>query len=190
MLKTKVGYSENPDAYASGVETATMANVIENPSVGLFFTSCNQDQNKLMEGAKSVLGNVPIIGCTSSAAICTQDGYLNKETGYSGMMLFGGDVEVVTAGSKQTDETPREVGRRVAKEAISKRKGADKEPDFFFMTASPANEEEYLEGIQDVIGNIPVFGGSAADNTVEGKWSNLKRWRSLFRRFKSCSFLY
>lgn len=173
MLKTKVGYSENPDAYASGVETATMANVIENPSVGLFFTSCNQDQNKLMEGAKSVLGNVPIIGCTSSAAICTQDGYLNKETGYSGMMLFGGDVEVVTAGSKQTDETPREVGRRVAKEAISKRKGADKEPDFFFMTASPANEEEYLEGIQDVIGNIPVFGGSAADNTVEGKWSIL-----------------
>ncbi len=173
MLKTKVGYSENPDAYASGVETATMANVIENPSVGLFFTSCNQDQNKLMEGAKSVLGNVPIIGCTSSAAICTQDGYLNKETGYSGMMLFGGDVEVVTAGSKQTDETPREAGRRVAKEAISKRKGADKEPDFFFMTASPANEEEYLEGIQDVIGNIPVFGGSAADNTVEGKWSIL-----------------
>ena len=173
MLKTKVGYSENPDAYASGVETATMANVIENPQIGLFFTSCNQDQAKLMEGAKSVLGNIPIIGCTSSAAICTQDGYLNKETGYSGMMLFGGDVEVVTAGSKQTAETPREVGRRVAKEAISKRKGEDKEPDFFFMTASPANEEEYLEGIQDVIGNIPVFGGSAADNTVEGKWSIL-----------------
>ena len=173
MLKTKVGYSENPDAYASGVETATMANVIENPQIGLFFTRCNQDQAKLMERAKSVLGNIPIIGCTSSAAICTQDGYLNKETGYSGMMLFGGDVEVVTAGSKQTVETPREVGRRVAKEAISKRKGEDKEPDFFFMTASPANEEEYLEGIQDVIGNIPVFGGSAADNTVEGKWSIL-----------------
>ena len=173
MLKTKVGYSENVDAFASGAETAKMANVIENPQVGLLFTSCNQDQNKIMEGVKSVLGDVPVIGCTSSAAICTQDGYLNKETGYSGMMLFGGDTEVVTAGSKQTDESPREVGRRVAKEAISKRKGDDKEPDFFFMSASPANEEEYLEGIQDVIGNIPVFGGSAADNTVEGKWSIL-----------------
>ena len=173
MLKTKVGYSENTDAYASGAETAKMANVIENPQVGLLFTSCVQDQNKIMEGAKSVLGDVPVIGCTSSAAICTQDGYLNKETGYSGMMLFGGDLEVVTAGSKQTDETPREVGRRVAKEAISKVKGEDTEPDFFFMSASPANEEEYLEGIQDVIGNVPVFGGSAADNTVEGKWSIL-----------------
>lgn len=173
MLKTKVGYSENADAYASGVETAKMANVIENPQVGLFFTSCVQDQQKLMEGAKSVLGNVPIIGCTSSAALCTHDGYLNKETGYSGMMLFGGDLEVVTAGSKKTDESPRDIGIRVAKEAISKLKGQDKEPDFFFMTASPANEEEYMKGIQDVIGNIPVFGGSAADNTVEGKWSIL-----------------
>ena len=173
MLKTKVGYSENVDAFASGAETAKMANVIENPQVGLLFTSCVQDQNKIMEGAKSVLGDVPVVGCTSSAAICTQDGYLNKETGYSGMMLFGGDLEVVTAGSAQTGETPREVGRRVAKEAISKVKGADVEPDFFFMSASPANEEEYLEGIQDVIGNVPVFGGSAADNTVEGKWSIL-----------------
>lgn len=173
MLKTKVGYSENVDAFTSGAETAKMANVIENPQVGLLFTSCVQDQNKIMEGAKSVLGDVPVIGCTSSAAICTQDGYLNKETGYSGMMLFGGDLEVVTAGSAQTSETPREVGRRVAKEAISKVKGADVEPDFFFMSASPANEEEYLEGIQDVIGNVPVFGGSAADNTVEGKWSIL-----------------
>ena len=173
MLKTKVGYSENPDAFASGAETAKMANVIENPQVGLLFTSCVQDQNKIMEGAKSVLGDVPVVGCTSSAAICTQDGYLNKETGYSGMMIFGGDLEVVTAGSAQTDETPREVGRRVARDAISKVKGADVEPDFFFMSASPANEEEYLEGIQDVIGNVPVFGGSAADNTVEGKWSIL-----------------
>ena len=39
------------------------------------------------------------------------------------------------------------------------------------MTASPAEEEKYIAGIQDVIGDVPVFGGSAADNTVEGKWS-------------------
>lgn len=173
MLKTKVGYSENTEAFESGVETAKMANVIENPQVGLFFTSVVQDQEKLMEGAKSVLGDTPIIGCTSSAAICTHDGYLNKETGYSGMMLFGGDVEVVTAGSKKTNETPREIGKRIAKEAISKLTDKNKKPDYLFMIASPANEEEYLKGIQDVIGDVPVFGGSAADNTVEGKWSLL-----------------
>ena len=48
MLKTKVGYSENTDSFASGVETAQMANVIENPQVGLLFTSCVQDQKELI----------------------------------------------------------------------------------------------------------------------------------------------
>lgn len=173
MLQTKVGYSENPNAFESGVETAKMANVIKNPQVGLFFTGCVQDQKELMKGAKSVLGNVPIIGCTSSAAICTQDGYLDKNTGYSGMMLFGGDCEVVTAGSpKDANEAARDMGRRLAKEATKKLKSNEK-PDYLFLCSSPANEEEYLKGIMDVVGNVPVFGGSAADNTVEGKWAVL-----------------
>ena len=38
------------------------------------------------------------------------------------------------------------------------------------MVASPKEEEDYLKGIEDVIGTVPFFGGSAADNTVEGKW--------------------
>lgn len=178
MLKTKVGYSENANAFESGVETATMANKVENPQVGLLFTSCVQDQNEIMKGIRSVLGDIPLVGCTSSAAICTQDGYLNKETGYSGLMLFGGDVKVVTAGSKKTDETPREIGRRIAKEAVAKQPDKTRKPDYFFMSASPANEEEYIKGVQDVIGCVPVFGGSAADNTVEGKWSILNSGES------------
>lgn len=173
MFKTKVGYSENTDAYTSGIETATMANKVSNPQVGLLFTSCVQNSEEIMKGAKSVLKDVPIIGCTSSAAVCTQDGYLNKETGYSAMMLFGGDLEVVTAGSVKTSESAREIGRKIAKEAISKAKDKSAKPDYFFMSASPANEEEYILGIQDIIGSVPVFGGSAADNTVEGKWSIL-----------------
>ena len=39
------------------------------------------------------------------------------------------------------------------------------------MAAAPGAEEDYIKGIQDVIGRVPCFGGSAADNTVEGKWS-------------------
>ncbi len=168
-MKTKVGYSQNVDAYASGVETAKMAN-LNDMSVGLLFTSVAYNQEELVKGIRSVT-DVPFLGCTSSAAICTHDGYLNAETGYAGMMSFGGNVEVVVAGSEKTDESAREIGKRIALEAIAKRNGEDYEPDYFFMTANPGEEEEYLKGIQDVVGDIPVFGGSAADNTVEGKWS-------------------
>lgn len=168
MLNTKVGYSQNADSFASGAETASMAN-LSTAKVGLLFTSCVMDQPKIVEGIRSV-SNAHVLGCTSSAAICTHDGYLNAETGYSGIMSFGGDVEVGVAGSAKTEsETARQIGARLAREAMMELNG--KKPNYFFMTASPAEEEFYIQGVQDVIGDVPVFGGSAADNTVEGKWS-------------------
>ena len=168
MFKTKVGYSENVDAYQSGAETAAMAGLAD-AKVGLLFTSVVLDQEEVVKGVRSVAGT-HVLGCTSSAAICVKDGYLNKETGYTGVMAFGGDVEVGVAGAaKQEGDCARTIGRKLAEEALAQLGGA--EPDYFFMTASPAEEEKYIAGIQDVIGDVPVFGGSAADNTVEGKWS-------------------
>ena len=168
MFKTKVGYSENADAFKSGAETAAMAQLAD-AKVGLLFTSVVLDQAEVVKGIQSVAGT-HVLGCTSSAAICVKDGYLNKETGYSGIMAFGGDVEVGVAGAaKPEGGCARTIGRELAKEALAQLGGA--EPDYFFMTASPAEEEKYIAGIQDVIGDVPVFGGSAADNTVEGKWS-------------------
>ncbi len=169
-MKTKVGYSQNSDAYQSGVETASKAN-LKDMKAGILFTSVVYDQSELVKGIQSIAPNTPFLGCTSSAAICTHDGYLNSETGYSGMMSFGGDAEVVVKGSEKTNESPRETGQKIAKEVMETVKGKDKEPDYFFMSANPGEEEEYLKGVQDILGDIPVFGGSAADNTVEGKWS-------------------
>lgn len=163
-----VGYSTNPDSFASGSETAKM---VGGAKLGLFFTSCVMDQKKLVEGVKSVLPNTPVIGCTSSAAIVVSGaGYLDNETGYSGMMGFDGEDLTVGVAASERNEEPREVGKRIAREAI-KNAGINKVPSYFYMVASPAEEEEYLKGIQDVIGRVPMFGGSAADNTVEGKWS-------------------
>lgn len=167
MLKTKVGYSQNVDSYLSGAESAQMANLGE-AKVALLFTSVVMDQNKIVEGVRSV-SNAPVVGCTSSAAICTHDGYLNAETGYAGMMSFGGDVEVGVAGYAKEGDA-RLMGQKIAREAMAKA-GKTTAPAYFFMTCSPAEEEFYLKGIEDVIGRVPMFGGSAADNTVEGKWS-------------------
>lgn len=167
MLKTKVGYSQNPDSYQSGAESAKMA-LLGDAKVALLFTSVVMDQKDILDGVKSV-ADVPVLGCTSSAALCTQDGYLNSETGYAGMMSFSGDLTVGVAASERKED-PRKVGQELAREAM-KKAGKKEAPSYFFMCCSPAEEEFYLKGIEDVIGRVPMFGGSAADNTVEGKWS-------------------
>ena len=63
----------------------------------------------------------------------------------------------------------RATGREAAKEAM-KNAGKNTTPAYFYMAASPGEEEFYLKGISDVIGRVPFFGGSAADNSIAGEW--------------------
>ena len=171
MLKTKVGYSNNKDAYEAGIETAKMALEELNPKVGLLFNSVGYDQKKLLEGIKEIIPVIDIVGCTSSAGIITPEGgYMIDEDGTAGMLVLDDEELTVACYGMAKKGSARETGRMVAQKALEKA-GIDYAPDYFFMSASPAEEEEYIRGIQDVIGRVPCFGGSAADNTVEGNWS-------------------
>ena len=171
MLKSNVGWSTNEDSYTQGKESAKTAVVdLIQTKVAFLYTSVDCDVKKVLEGAKSELGTAPIIGCTSSAGIIVPDGFISSENGFTGILALGDpDMEVGVAGSARGDD-PRETGRRVAREAM-KKAGRTDSPAYFYMVASPAEEEFYIKGIEDVICRVPVFGGSAADNTVEGKWS-------------------
>ena len=170
MLKSKVGYSKNADAYEAGVETAKVASEGIAPKIGLLFNSVGYDQEKFMEGIKSVMPNTDVIGCTTSAGILVSDGYMIDEAGTAEMLTLDDEDMTVACYGMAKKKSARETGREVAIKALEKA-GLDYAPDYFFMSASPAEEEEYIKGIQDVIGRVPCFGGSAADNTVEGKWS-------------------
>lgn len=169
MFKTKVGYSTLVDAFDAGVETATKAASVGNVKLGMLFTNCDMDQKKIVEGVKSVFGNKPVIGCTSSGAIVVPEGLISGDA-FAGMMTFSDDDLIVGVAGSEAGKDAREIGKKIAREAINNA-GIKKVPSYFYMVASPKEEEDYLKGIQDVIGTVPFFGGSAADNTVEGKWS-------------------
>ena len=171
MLKSNVAWSTHKDSYTQGKETAEKAVVdLMQTKVAFLYTSVDCDVCKVLEGAKSELGTAPIIGCTSSAGIIVPDGFISSENGFTGILALGDpDMEVGVAGSERGKD-PRETGRKVAMEAMAK-VGRTDAPAYFYMVASPAEEEFYIKGIEDIIGRVPVFGGSAADNTVEGKWS-------------------
>lgn len=171
MLKSNVGWSTNEDSYKQGKESAEKAVVgLIQTKIAFLYTSVDCDVEKVLEGAKSEFGTAPIIGCTSSAGIIVPEGFISSKEGFTGALALGDpDLNVGVASSKRK-ENPRITGQIVAKEAMEKA-GREDSPAYFYMVASPAEEEEYIKGIQDVIGSVPVFGGSAADNTVEGKWS-------------------
>ena len=171
MLKSNVSWSTNAESYTQGKEAAKKAVVdLIQTKVAFLYTSVDCNVAKVIEGAKSELGTAPIIGCTSSAGIITPDGFISGDNGFTGILALGDPDLTVGVASSSKKEDARTTGQMVAKEAM-KKAGRTDSPAYFYMVASPAEEEDYIKGIEDVIGRVPVFGGSAADNTVEGKWS-------------------
>ena len=169
MLKTKVGYSTLKDSYAKGKEAAKNANVGMRPKLGMMYCSCNDDVEEVVNGAMSSMKGAPIIGCTSSGMIMTNDGIIESEDGFAGLMSFDDRNMTIGVACHKAGKNAREIGRKVARAAVENAK-EKYSPNYFYMVASPKEEEDYLMGIQDIIGRVPMFGGSAADDTVEGNW--------------------
>ena len=171
MLKSNVAWSIDKDSYTQGKESAKKAVVdLVQTKIAFLYTSVDSNVEQVLEGAKSELGTAPIIGCTSSAGIIAPDGFISSENGFTGILALGDPEMEVGVASSPRGKDPRETGRKVAIEAMKNAKKSDV-PSYCYMVASPAEEEFYIKGIEDVVGRIPIFGGSAADNTVEGKWS-------------------
>lgn len=169
MLKAKVGQSIDVDNFTAGAQTASIATEgMDYAKLGFLYTSVKNDIKEVIKGVRSVT-DAPIIGCTSSGCIMTPDGIIESENGFAGMMAFDDPDMTVGVACHEAGKDPRAIGRKVAIEAVENAK-TTRAPAYFYMVASPKEEEEYLMGIQDVIGRVPMFGGSAADDTVEGYW--------------------
>ena len=172
-MKAMVGSSILANSFDAGVETAKNAmKGIKKPNIGLLFTSIKHNQDEVILGIKSVNPEIKVIGCTSSGAIMTPEGIISSDDGFAGMMVLEDNELNVGVASSTRGNDPRETGRKIAKEAMAKA-GKKFAPVAFAMFASPAEEEYYLKGIQDVIGEVPMFGGSAADDAVVGDWKIL-----------------
>lgn len=169
-MKAMVGSSILKDSFEAGAETARNSiKGLKNPKVGLLFTSIKYNQEELVKGIKSISPELKVIGCTSSGGIMTPDGIISHDEGFAGMMVFeDNELKVgISASSRGID--PRSTGRKVAKEAMENA-GKNHPPVAYALFASPKEEEQYIKGVQDVIGELPMFGGSASDDEIVGDW--------------------
>lgn len=168
-MKAFNGYSTNVDPAIAGYEAAKMAGNAKTAKLVFAYTSCDYDVAKVIEGIRKYY-DCPIIGNTSFTGVIVPDGYISGENGFVGILtIAGNDVKASVACVKKSNPTQNAVklGEQVAKKALTDMEG---NPTAMYMVGSPTEEEFYLKGITNVVGRIPLFGGSCADNTIEGKW--------------------
>jgi len=169
-MKGNTGSSVAADPKAAGKEAAEKAKSgLSDIKVAFAYSSVAYDQGQLLKGVAEGLPGVPVLGNTSFTGIITPEGFITGEKGFVGILTLGGNDLTVGVSGKPKAGDARATGREAAKEAM-KKAGKTTAPAYFYMAASPGEEEFYLKGISDVIGRVPYFGGSAADNSIAGEW--------------------
>lgn len=169
MLKSKTGYSTNVDSYVASQEATKMATKeLSNSKFCFVYTSEKNNIKEVVRGLQDST-KAQFIGCTSKSGVIVEDGIISSLNGFIGMMALEDKNMTVGIAIHEAGKDARAIGRKVAIEAVENAK-TTRAPAYFYMVASPKEEEEYLMGIQDVIGRVPCFGGSAADENITGNW--------------------
>lgn len=178
-MKAKVGSSVLANSYNAGVEVANESlRGIKNPKIGFLFTSVKYNQEDVMRGIASINSDMKIIGCTSKEAVMTPEGIVTSKDGYAAMLVLEDNELSVGVSFKESGRDARATGRELAENALQD--ANKKQKPIAMAVFSTFNDEElYIKGIQDVVGDIPVFGGCAADDNLEGKWKVLCQGISL-----------
>ena len=172
-MKALTGFSTNKNAYEAGLEAAKMAGKSKDAKIVFAYMSCDYKIKDVIKGIKEIY-DCPIIGNTSFTGVVMPEGYIGGDKPFVGIMVFADPNMIVGVGfaDRKAYQSARDAGEAATKTArVMTKMPYNDEPDLMYMTASPTEEEFFLKGANRVVGRVPLFGGSAADNTIEGKWS-------------------
>jgi hypothetical protein len=104
--------------------------------------------------------------------VMTKDGVHN--TNGKSLALLGIYDPKGTYGTAGLEITynPQLAGATAARQALDAAGNKGEAPKLAWLTCAPGYEEDILAGIETVLGTkIPIVGGSAADDAIEGNWS-------------------
>ncbi len=130
---------------------------------------CTESGSKLQSIANSLASQVH--GATSCQGAMSHSGHsVQKQGGGAAFLIYDDDGDYGSA-CAPLGENPRAAAQSVTSSALEKASRPGEVPDLIWLSTSPGSEESVLLGIIDVVGeDVPIIGGSAADNTVSGNW--------------------
>ena len=170
MQKANTGASTHADSFTAGQQAAAQAKAgLGQVKLAFAYASVANDLPRVLAGIAAELPGVPIVGNTSFTGVIVPQGFVGGDDGFVGIMALADDDLAVGVAARPRDGDARACGAAVARQAMQSA-GQTRAPDYFYMVAPPGEEESYVKGIFDVIGRIPFFGGSAADNSISGDW--------------------
>jgi hypothetical protein len=160
-IRSGSGRSLQVDAFAAGKEAAEIALKGLNgqaPNLVIVFSSIVHDQQKMLEGVRSVTGGAPLVGCSTAGEISTQG-----PTKKSVVVMALAGVTFHLGVAHDIKASPLEAGKNLAKDLQGKCPGGK----FAMMMPDglAGNGADIVRGMQEILGEkFLIAGGAAGDD--------------------------
>jgi hypothetical protein len=153
------------DAVRSAVQQARAGLSSSQPAIAFVSCTVDRDCDEVLREFKETLPGVPLHGITSSGAILSTEGALKNAIGC--LLIDASTKGSFTAASNMEGDALK------ASEELKALLGGQA-PQAIIMGTTPGQEEGAIAQIESVFGpDIPIFGGTAADNELNGSWKVL-----------------
>jgi hypothetical protein len=180
-MEIATGCSTNPHEKDVAHEAASqLKDKIGIPSFLFVLSTVTYDNHIILQELKRYFPETKIVGGTSCVGIITNRGYCSDNQ--RGLGLFGIQDESGCYGvaARPINGDPHSAGQEVIREALNNAKRPGESPAMILMTSAPGHEEALINGIMSVVGKqVPIFGGTSADNSISGLWLQFcgdQRW--------------
>ncbi|MCM8783164.1 MAG: FIST C-terminal domain-containing protein [Candidatus Omnitrophica bacterium] len=170
-LKVGIGQSKNPAGFSAGKEAAKIAlrDLKEDyPHLAFAFISAVHEQEKTIEGIKSILEETPLVG-SSTAGEFTSLGVARHSV--TVVLLKSDELQFALGWGEGINRNSHDAGRKSALSANRKflESGAQGELRrklfVIFPDGLTGNCADVLKGIQEILGrSFPIVGGSSGDD--------------------------
>lgn len=162
---------QDVEAAVARVCDAVRSTLGAEPTAVFVHHSVRHDPAAVAAAFRARLPGAAVLGGTSCLGVMTEDGaHVDDGIGLGVLAVhdpegsFGVAVEPIAG-------DPRKASAAAIARAIDAAGRTGEPPELVWVIGVPGHEERLLLGIQDVIGGeVPIAGGSAADNDVSGNW--------------------
>jgi hypothetical protein len=175
-MRVASAWSIHPDSRIAFEESYTEIeqSLGDRPTYLLVSFTESHDSRLLAETLSRLVHGVPVHGGTSCQAIMTGEGFHSAEGFALGLWAVLDRDGGYGVGSERMQGNPRGAATRAIEQALERADRIGEVPALIWLHGATGFEEEVLLGIEDYIGSqVPVTGGSTADNALTGSWRQI-----------------
>jgi len=143
----------------------------QDPNLLIIYCSIGYDLQAVVEAIRNRTPEIVIHGGTSCQGAMTQWGLASKDHAGLAMLAIADPEGSYGVGAAITGDNAKATAEAAVTEALANANCPGEVPAMVWLTAVPGQEEAILAGIAAVLGeDVPVAGGSSADNQLDGSW--------------------